>query len=232
MTLAEEAVQLARHELEHRTFAVTKQYLALHTVLTDGDGRAAVARVDEASEIGAAHVCFGLRDVPYHCVVAVRPKPDRDLSVDWVYIQPATRAYLAIRSDDVPPDEVTRRIGLQPSRTRVKGTPFGRRGSGAVTKTHLWALDAPEIPGELDEKVGSVVAAIEGVAPAIAALRPACSIEFVIVYEGWVGNSSLGGVQLTSHATQVLAQAGAALDVDIYAFGPPLTHTADDGEDA
>lgn len=232
MTLAEKAVQLARHELEHRTFAVTKQYLALHTVLSDGDGRAAVARVDEAGEVGAAHVYFGLRDVPYHCVVADRPKPDRDLCVDRVYIQPATRAYLSIRSDDVPPDEVTRRIGLQPTRSRLKGTPIGRRGSGIVTKTHLWALEAPEIPAELDEKVGLVVAAIEGVAPAIAALRPACSVELVIVYKGWIGNSSLGGVQLTSHATQVVVQAGGALDVDIYAFGPPLTHTAVEGDNA
>ena len=132
MTLAETAVQLSRHELEHRNFAVTKQYLALHTVLSDGDGRAAVARVDEASEVGAAHVYFGLRDVPYHCVVAVRPTPDRDLSVDWVYIQPATRAYVAIRSDDVPPDDVTRRIRLQPTRTRVKAHPSARdAGAGA-----------------------------------------------------------------------------------------------------
>lgn len=232
MALAEIALNLARRELEQRSFAVTRQYLALHTLLMDDTGHAVVARIDETSEVGAYHVYFGLRDVPYYCVVAVRPTPDRDLSVDWVYIQPATRAYLAIRSDDVPPDEVTRRIGLQPTRTCVKGTPFGRRDSGFVTKTHLWALDAPESPGELDEKVGSVVAAIEAVAPAISGLRSACSIEFVIVYEGWVGNSSLGGLQLTAHATQVLAQAGAALDVDIYAFGPPLTHTADEEEDA
>ncbi len=229
MSRVETAVQLARHQLEHPTFAVTRQYLALHTVLTDGDGRAAVARVDETSEVGACHVYFGLSEVPYHLCVAVRPRPDRDLSVDWIYIQPATRAYLAIRSDDVPPDEVTQRIGLQPTRTRVKGTPFGRRNSGAVTKTHLWALDAPETPGELDEKVDFVVKAIEGVAPAIAELRPACSIELVIVYEGWVGNSSLGEVCLTPKATQVLARAGCGLDVDIYALGPPLDEPTDAG---
>ncbi len=228
MTEPDRIAGLARAEVVERTFALTRQYLALHTVVVGDDGIAAIARIDETSEAGAYHVYFPLLGVPYHCVVVIRPDDDGDLAVSWVYIQPATRVYLAIRSNDITPGEVTRRIGLQPTRTVEKGSPIAQRQNAPPSPRHHWALDVmPGVPGDLDEKVGILVAVLEPVAHSVAALKPSCDVRLTIVYEGWIGNSCLGGIQLDAKATRVLAEAGGWVDIDLYASGPRLRHDHD-----
>src|SRR5207245_5550600 len=88
------AVLVAREEIAARAFAVTRQYLAVHEVVTEAGGTFAVARVDETTEPGSYHVYFPLRDEPYHCVVAVRPDQGGELQPSWVYMQAAVRVYL------------------------------------------------------------------------------------------------------------------------------------------
>lgn len=223
MTQTDRAVGLARAEVETRTFAVTR----LNEIVMNGDGVAAIARVDDTSEVGAYYVYFELRDVPYHCVVVIRPTEGQGLSVSWVYIQAATRVYLAIRSADVSPDEVTQRAGLQPTRTTAKGSPIGRGQTGRQSATHLWALDImPGVPGGFTEKVGVLIVLVEPVAEAIAALRPSCDTHLTVVYKGWGGDPQFGGIHLDAQSTRVLADIGGALDIVLYAFGPRM---AEDG---
>src|SRR5688572_1727990 len=81
MTQIDTAVGLARAEIATHTFGVTGQYLAVHEVVVNADGLSAIARVDDTSEVGAYHVYFELRDVPYHFVVVVGPDEAQTLSV-------------------------------------------------------------------------------------------------------------------------------------------------------
>lgn len=227
MTQADSAVELARAEIENRTFAVTRQYLVSHDVVTDADGVVAVARVDHTTEVGAYHVYFGLRDVPYHCVVVIRPTGAQGLGVSGVYIQAAIRVYLAIRSLEVSPEEVTHRVGLQPTRTRLKGSPLGRGRVGRASTEHLWALDImPGVPGGLTEKLSLLIDLVEPVVEAIATLQPACKTYLTVVYEGWAGDPQFGSIHLDAKSTGLLADARAGVDIDLYAFGPRM---AEDG---
>lgn len=147
MTEADVAVRLARAEVVARTFALTRQYLATQDVVKDSAGLATVARVDDSHEPGAYHVYFEMRDGPYHCVVVVKPNGTGVLEVSWIYVQPAIRVYLAIRSTHVAPDEITRRTRLEPTRIRLKGTPIGIRQGGRPLNEHCWDLEArPDFP--------------------------------------------------------------------------------------
>jgi len=233
MTPAEIAVDLARAEIESQSFALTRQFLAVHAVARDAAGRPAVARADDTSEEGAHHVYFGLReragrdheslDVPYHCVVVIRPSEDQAQEVSWVYIQPATRVYLSIRSDDLDPDAITSRLGLRPTRTKLKGTPVGHGHATRPLARHTWACEAlPGLPAGFKERLGTLIAAIEPVAPAIAALRPVCDVWLSVVLKGWGGDPQFAGFGFDEASIRVLAAARAEIDFDLYAFGPPM----------
>jgi hypothetical protein len=239
MTPAETAVELARAEIESQTFALTRQFLAVHAVMRDAEGRPAVARVDGTSEAGAHHVYFQLRNrvakdedeeslaEPYHCVVVTRPAGDQQ-EVSWVYIQPATRVCLSIFSDNLDPDAITARLGLRPTRTQLKGTPVGHEPAGRLRARHHWECEAlPGLPARFEERLGTLIVMIEPAAQAIAALRPACEVWLRVVLEGWGGDPQFAGLGFDEASIKVLAAARAEIDFDVYAFGPPMAEDDD-----
>lgn len=229
MTLDEIAVELARDEIESQRFAVTRQYLAVHAVARDAESRPAVARVDGTRELGAHHVYLGLREradndaVPYHCVVVIRTGEDQAQEVSWVYIQPATRLYLSIESDDLNPDEITARLGLRPTKTGLKGTRIGTGPGGRPLAQHHWEYEAlPGLPAGLEERLWILIAAIKPMVQDIAALRPGCNVWLSVVLQGWGGDCQFAGLWFDEASIKVLAAARAEIDIDLYAFGPPM----------
>ncbi len=232
MTPSEIAVDLARAEIESQRFALTRQFLAVHAVLRDPEGRPAVARVDGISEAGAHHVYFGLRqragigellEVPYHCVVVIRPAGAQVQEVSGVYIQPATRACLSIQSEELDPDTITARLGLRPTQSKIKGTPVGHSHATRPLARHHWKCEAlAGVPASFKERLAALIAQIEPAAPAIAALRPACDVWLSVVLKGWGGDPQFAGLGFDEASIKVLAAARAEIDFDLYAFGPPM----------
>ena len=67
----EAAVQVARTEVIERSWGVSRQILAVHSVPVGSDGDPIVVRVDEQTEPREYVVCFPILDQPYYLVVVV-----------------------------------------------------------------------------------------------------------------------------------------------------------------
>jgi len=63
MIESEHALAQAVGEVESPTWGVTSQYLAVHRVAREPDGRPRVARIGEKSEAGVSKVYFELCDL-------------------------------------------------------------------------------------------------------------------------------------------------------------------------
>lgn len=160
-------------------------------------------------EGGLWEVWFRLRH--YEIVVRVDRDEDGTLAVIDTGTKPRLRVYLGVRSATVPPDEITARVGLVPTCTKM----------GRPPRQHFWAFDPKRQElGSFAEKLAWLLEAVEPVAPRIAALRPACEVVLTVVFEGWAGDAQFGQIRTEGGQLARIAALGAELWVDIYALGP------------
>lgn len=219
----EAAVQVARAEVIERSWGVSSQILAVHSVPVGSDGAPIVVRVDEQTEPGEYLVYFPILDQPYYLVVLVGAGKTGQWAVSGVYCEAEVRVYLRVSSRELSADEITARVGLQPTETRSIGEPITNRAPARTYKEHRWMLEPQAgLPGSVEEKITALLDAVEGASGQIAALRPACDLLVTVVFSGWGGNPQFGAFNLVRESVRRLAALGAELSVDLYAFGPKM----------
>ena len=126
--------------------------------------------------------------------------------------------YFWLASEVIPPDEITRRIGLAPDRTAVRGSR--RTSPRVVPPTHSWEIRC-DMHGRIDEQASAVLARIEPAADAIRALVDSgdvgAGLMMVRYFDDPDGGYHAMGWWLTPQQIHLLARMGAGIDSDEYA---------------
>lgn len=222
MDTRDDAVRLAQAELAVRHFGVTRQFLTVHVVALDDMGAPQLARIDDTSEPGTYRLYFRIQGEPYYIVVVVGHDVEGHLAVAWVYMEAAIRVYLGVYSAALSAPNITEHLGLVPTQTYARGTPITARGSRRHCQ-HIWLYEPQAgLPAGFEEKLMTLLRLVAPRADRFAALPPDCTVELAIVYQGWGGDPQFGGLHFEAETTRQLSLLGASIDIDLYAYGPPM----------
>lgn len=217
MTLQQAAAEVACAEVLSPTWGVVEQILAVHKIVIL-DGMPSIARIDNITpEI--FNVYFYLEEQYYFLVIVVESN-NNSLVVAGSYVEANISVYLIVESDLLEPDAITARIGIQPTRTNIRGEPRTPK-SGLVWKANHWIFEPQkDVPDELERKLSFLLAQLENVATSIFTLSEECDISINIVYKGY--HEWMGGWHLDKQTMSRILSLGAGVDLDIYAWGPDL----------
>jgi len=211
----QQAVDIARREILSPTLATTKEVLAVHKPFLE-DGQPLIARADTIREPGAFYFYFRVEGEPYYVVVVVRPE-GKGLVLAGAYVEAAVRVFLLIKSKELTPDEITRRLGLKPTAAYAKGHTL-HKGLRPLAQT-LWRFEPHKtLPEEVGRKLDLLLDQLDGAAAPIAELANECRATVNICYEGC--REWLGGWTASARTVQRIAALGADLELDLFASGP------------
>jgi hypothetical protein len=211
----QQATELARQEILSPSLATSKEVLAVHRpVLVDG--QPLIARADTTREPGAFYFYFRLEGEPYYLVVVVH-LGNKGLAVACSCIEAAVRVFLLVKTKDLSPDEITRRLGLKPTAAQPKGTRL-HENLAPLAQT-LWRFEPHKtLPEEVGRKLGLLLDQLDEATPRIAALAKKCDVTLNICYEGC--KEWLGGWTADARTLKRLAALGCSLELDLFASGP------------
>ncbi len=131
----------------------------------------------------------------------------------------SARCALGVFSAAYPPDEITARVGITPTRARVAGDLI--RAGGPTVPKHLWLWEPPaQVPNELNAQLDAVRSVIAGRAALFRELGSEAEVEIAIVLEHY-GRQLLLGWHLDQRHVQLAAELGAHIDVDEYDYTDP-----------
>jgi hypothetical protein len=131
----------------------------------------------------------------------------------------SARCGLGVFSEWCGPDEITARIGITPTRSRVAGELI-RRGGPTVPK-HMWLWEpSTEVPRELNAQLDAIWSATTGRAPLFRELASNGVVEISVVLEHY-GSQLLLGWALDRRHIERAAELGASIDVDEYDYTEP-----------
>jgi len=77
----------------------------------------------------------------------------------------------------------------------------------------------PDIPGQIEEKVRALVAQLSPVAGRIAALRPQCEVELVVLLSAWGSETPAAMIELPGATMSQISAMGASLNLSVYTGG-------------
>jgi hypothetical protein len=213
------AIEIARAELAHPTFAVTEQYLEVHILEQEGEEPrvAAVVRVE-----GRVDVYFRLKGQSYFLVIPVNPEGE-GWAVGCCRAEARSRVTLVIRSETMTAPEITEVLGLTPTESFSKGDahllpqlkPLGPR-----TFTGWFLSPDEDVPGEVETKLSRLLDLTESAAPSIRELANRCDVVVAVLYNGY--SNQMWGLSFEARDVARLAALGVSIDVDLYASGPDL----------
>ena len=128
---------------------------------------------------------------------------------------PNAYAYFRVFGEDLPLEEITRQIGIEPTESWRKGDPW--KYFKAVP-TSSWCLHSP-LPRTLTDLQAHVEAVLELLVPRRGAVR-ALSERFAtsVVCVGTYDSTTSPGLYLSRDVVALMASMGLALDADLY-FG-------------
>jgi hypothetical protein len=129
-----------------------------------------------------------------------------------------TRAYFSVVSDELSPDELSVRIGMQPSSVMTKA---GKRLDHPVPKTNAWEIDSGLEPGaplwRHLEALREVVAPLSDQIAELCQGEPTAVLRIVRKFSPADEEADLG-FWLDESWLAILQQTGAQLDVDEYDY--------------
>ena len=211
------AVEMARREILSPTLSATREMLAVHTpVLVDG--QPVIARADVEREPGAFYYYFRLEQEPYYLVVVVRPD-EKELAITSACVEAAVRVFLLVKADGLMPDQITERLGLEPTRAYAKGDRI--HPNLPPLPYTKWRFEPHQtLAEELGRKLDLLLDQLDSAAPRIAELAAECDVTICVCYEGC--REWLGGWNANAETLKRLVALGANLHFDLYASGPDL----------
>ena len=206
------AINLAISELITPSFETTRQHLEDHELVIEA-GQPVVVCVDENLP-DAFVVYFQLKSVEYFLAIPVY-QSEGTLKLGLAYLQAQIEMSFNVYSDALTPDEISKQIGLSPTRVRYMGEPI--KEGGKPLPHHFWSYGHEiGIPGDLNEKLANLIAILESVQEGILGLAAVAKTAIRIYY---VGNSDFfGGLHFDTEIIQRIAALGCDID-----FGPYLS---------
>jgi Domain of unknown function (DUF4279) len=218
---AQMALELALREVVEQEWLSTQQFFRAHTLQKDnGLPVTTVLAIQDRFD-----VYFHLEKEPYFLVIPVNLEQDK-LKLYHCRAEAKSRVYLGITSETVTAAELTARIGLEPTENWKKGAPNPTTRGRINYKFHGWFLDpSGNGPGGVDQKLQKLLDLTDPYAAAIRELSEEgdCSVWVRVPYSGY--QEQMWGVGVDPRDLQRLAALGAGLDIDLYAYGPPLAET-------
>jgi hypothetical protein len=194
-----------------------EQYLQVHQVVMH-DGVPVVARAVGREAGTFFTIYFLIHDQPYFLVVFVEPD-DSELVAYSAAIVAAVYAYFIVRSDTLPPEAVTERLGLTPTKAHWKGEIYAP--NKRPYRVHLWEIEAlQDVSGEVEEKLDALLQILEPAQQQIAELATECDCSIEISYWGY--QELMGGWHFEASTLRRVSALGVGLGFDLYAVGPDL----------
>ena len=215
MALDKRTVELARHEVLSPTLRVSKELLEVHKPILV-DNVPLIARTDETREPGAFYFYFRLEDEPYYLVVVVRPE-GKAMAVAGAYVEAAIRVFLLVKSEELSAEEITQRLGLEPTTSQPKGERLHEKLK-PLTQTRWQFEPDKDLPEELGRKLDLLLDQLEGARERIAKLAKECHVAIHICYEGY--KEWMGGWVVQTTTFRRIAELGVHVELDLYACGP------------
>jgi hypothetical protein len=143
------------------------------------------------------------------------------LEVSGAYCEAKVRVYLSVSSKNIDASNITKRIGIQPTKVIDKGEPKPK-GAGKYQK-HRWLFEPhKDIPDELGRKLAALLDLLIPKASHISALSKECDVWIQIYSSEYRGYGQLLGLHLDRNILRKLASLGVEIDFDRYAFGPDV----------
>ena len=212
----EVSIALALAEVQSLEWGVSQQFFAVHRPLLDG-GQPLVAGVDDLTEPGVQFVFVPVQEEAYHFWVRVEASPNGPRIAGVGYC-PEYRVQFVVSSTDLPPDELTARIGLPPTDTRIRGSVV-RAGTRAFS-FHEWSFEPPSgRHGFLDQKLNHLLSLLAPHKVRISRLPPTCTFGICVASHQWAAWPE--GLHLTADQVAAMQALHASFDLDLYAGGPP-----------
>jgi Domain of unknown function (DUF4279) len=128
------------------------------------------------------------------------------------------RCALFFSSETMRPEEITERVGIQPTVQRIKGQP--RKGNPAkpvVNHQWIWKPDEEGVERSLDAQLDAIWAALGSRADAFKSLRADAEVVVDILIEHYGDDLRLGWALDRRHVSAAAAF-GASIDVDEYDY--------------
>jgi hypothetical protein len=127
---------------------------------------------------------------------------------------------LRFRGDALDPVSVSAALQVSPTRARRKGETFHTpSGAAVIARTGLWSVSIErEAPGDLDEKISTLLAGLSG---NLAVWKQLCEALRGDIFCGVFLTEESGGVTLKPETILAIGQRGLTLDLDIYAPDAP-----------
>lgn len=136
------------------------------------------------------------------------------------------RASFSVFSISLTHQEISERLGLQPTRTHAKGQPRGfRQKDGSISPSIVWKDSAWHLTSplgrdrNLSEHIKWLLDAIEPRAEAIKALRADCSL--IRLFCGFASHNGQGGFTLDAGTLGRISRLELNLDIDLYPPADP-----------
>ncbi len=123
------------------------------------------------------------------------------------------QASLIVSGDSLRPDEIGVLLGLDPTRTHVRGEPRGR-GAGIVWDRSVWSLESP-LPDDADpaEHLNWLLSRLE---PKASVIKDLSGQFHVKLFCGFSSESGQGGFTLDGVMLGRIASLGVPLTLDLY----------------
>jgi Domain of unknown function (DUF4279) len=204
--------QVAVSEVVTPMLGVTNQVLSVHKLAVK-DGSPVILQIECNSETDTFCVYFKIESEPYYFVVTIGEKNEK-LSVLGSYIEAAVRVYLRIGSIVLHPTAITEKVKLDSTRNVVIGESTIPKLPNFKSKENRWYFEPQtDTPGVLEKKLNFLLDRLEPFRAGIVALHNECEICIMICYEGY------RGWHLDRETLQKIADLGAKVDFDLYAYG-------------
>ena len=122
-------------------------------------------------------------------------------------------ASFRIAGDALRPDQVTAILGLEPTRSGVKGERHSS-GHGSVSRTSFWLLKCPlSDSSPLSKHLEWLLDMFEPKFTSISSITEGATIMFLC---GFSSGNGQGGFTLDARTLQRIARLGVALSIDLY----------------
>jgi hypothetical protein len=131
------------------------------------------------------------------------------------------RVYFEIKSDHLTPEQVTRHLGVTPSRAEAKESRRGSRSGRLIPPRHEWIIDSglPET-ASLNDQVDAVLGRLNSACERIAELTTQGGEAALIIFRSFdpgPGSTRLG-LLLDEEAIEFLHKTGAHVWIDEYGY--------------
>ncbi|WP_028580891.1 DUF4279 domain-containing protein [Desulfogranum japonicum] len=206
--------EIAITEIITPKLKVTEQFFAVHDI-DDKDPIKYIERDDEQYL-----VFVGIKNEPFYWVVKIEEKNNTPI-VTWGHCNPYSRIYFSITSSSIPPETITRKLKLDPTRSGKKGETWqSRKGPvpGRIFKEDLWQYEE-NLPDALDfeDKLNSMLDLLSRKSQELLAIGQGSYMSINVAH--YVHVQYTWGWHLNNKQLSHLNGLGLELDVDLYASG-------------